>query len=286
MPELPEVETIRLGLQKYLIGHRIEKVDVKVSKIFQGDPKNVIGAKVMSINRVGKGLIIELNNDYVLAIHLKLTGQIIYHGKETVDIHLSDKTGGKLPSKYTHIIFTLDKGAFLYYNDLRKFGWIKIVQNSKLKVQSYFKDLGPEPPVTNSSKNNLTIKQFNNIISKSNIPIKVLLMNQKKISGIGNIYANEALFLAGINPKRKTKALSDKEINKLYDSIIEVLKRGLKYGGSSDVNFVNALGEDGNYQNHFLVYGRKGEKCLNCGEKVEKIQLGGRGTYFCPECQK
>ena len=286
MPELPEVETIRLGLQKYLVGHKILSVDVKVNKIFQGNVKNIIGAKIVDIKRVGKGLIIELNNNYVLAIHLKLTGQVIYSGKDVGKVSLSDKTGGNLPSKYTHVIFTLDEKAHLYYNDLRKFGWIKIVQNSKLKVQSYFKDLGPEPPVTDSSENNLTIKQFNNIISKSNIPIKVLLMDQKRISGIGNIYANEALFLAGIDPKRKTKTLSDKEINKLYGSSLEVLKRGIKYGGSSDINFVNALGEDGHYQNHFLVYGRKGKKCLNCERKVEKIQLGGRGTYFCSECQR
>lgn len=286
MPELPEVETIRLGLQKYLVGHKILDVEIKVPKIFQGDKKNVIGGKVVDIDRVGKGLIIELDNGYVMAIHLKLTGQVIYSGKDLDKVSLSKKTGGVLPSKFSHVIFTLDKDAFLYYNDLRKFGWIRIIQSSKLKVQNFFKDIGPEPPVVGSSKNNLTIEQFSNIVSKVNSPIKVLLLDQKKISGIGNIYANEALFLARIDPRRRSKDLSDKEINKLYGSIIEVLKRGLKYGGSSDLNFVNAIGEDGNYQNHFLVYGRKGKKCKGCEGTVQKVQLGGRGTYFCQACQK
>ncbi|MCL5019419.1 MAG: bifunctional DNA-formamidopyrimidine glycosylase/DNA-(apurinic or apyrimidinic site) lyase [Patescibacteria group bacterium] len=280
MPELPEVETIKLGLQKYLAGHKILDVRVKVPKIFQGNAKNVIGVKVEKIERVGKGLIIELSNDYAMAIHLKLTGQIIYHGEETRKIHLSNKTGGDLPSKYTHVIFTLDKGAYLYYNDLRRFGWIKVIKKDEVKNLPFFKEMGPEP------FKDLTFSKFAKIIKNSNSPVKIVLMDQKKIGGIGNIYANEALFLAKIDPRLKTKDISDKELNKLYGSILEVLKRGIKYGGSSDVNFVNALGEDGQYQNHFLAYGRKGKKCFNCKGVVYKIVLGGRGTYFCPACQK
>jgi len=280
MPELPEVETIRLGLQKYLVGHKILGVDVKVDKIFQGDSKNIIGTKVVEIKRVGKGLIVELDNDYTMAIHLKLTGQVIYSGRDLGKVLLSNKTGGNLPSKYTHVIFTLDEKAHLYYNDLRKFGWIKVIKKSDVQNLPFFKEMGPEP------LKDLTFSKFAKIIKGSNSPIKIVLMDQKKIGGIGNIYANEALFLAKIDPKTKTGNLSEKQLNKLYGSILEVLKRGIKYGGSSDINFVNALGEDGNYQNHFLVYARKGEKCINCTGKIEKIMLGGRGTYFCPECQK
>ncbi|MCL4352850.1 bifunctional DNA-formamidopyrimidine glycosylase/DNA-(apurinic or apyrimidinic site) lyase [Patescibacteria group bacterium] len=287
MPELPEVETIRLGLEKYLVGHRILAADIKVAKIFQGEKKNIIGQKVLGIARQGKGLIIGLSNNYSLAVHLKLTGQLIYSGRDAGRVTLSQKAGGSLPSKYTHVIFTLDKGSFLYYNDLRKFGWIRVIKKDELEREAFFKDLGPEPPVVSGSKTDihsaLTLDKFKNIIKGSNSPIKILLMDQKKISGIGNIYANEALFLARVDPRRK--GLTDKEIKNLYKSIIEVLKRGLKYGGSSDVSFVNALGEDGGYQNHFLVYGRKGEKCATCGSLIQKIQLGGRGTYFCPSCQ-
>lgn len=309
MPELPEVETIRLGLQRYLIGHKILDIDIKNKKTFQGDVNNIIGSKVIEVKRLGKILIIVLNNSFSMAIHLKMTGQLIYskgQGK------LSEKVGGNLPNKWTRVIFKLkspsfakaSKGkqnanlktttqksklkddSFLYFNDIRKFGWIRVVESSKLKVQSFFKDLGPEPPVTNSSENNLTMEQFSNIVSKSNIPVKVVLMDQKKIAGIGNIYANEALFLARIDPRRSAKQIASKEIKRLYSSIIEILKRGIKYGGSSDVNYVNALGQDGKYQEHFLIYGRKGEKCFNCGGDVHKIVVGGRGTYFCPECQR
>ncbi len=314
MPELPEVETIRLGLQKYLVGHRVLSVEVRVAKIFQGDVKQIIGTKVIGVNRVGKVLVIELDNNYAMVVHLKLTGQIIYSGKDTGEVTLSKKTSGDLPSKYTHVILTLDRGSFLYYNDLRKFGWIRVIKKDEIWNLPFFKEMGPEPPVVLKSKiknptkgearqrqqkskpsqawsklqlvdrTTLTFDKFKETV-KSEMPIKVLLMDQKKIGGIGNIYANEALFLAKIDPRRKSKSLSDAEINKLYDSIIEVLKRGLRYGGSSDVNFVNALGEDGNYQNHFLVYARKGEKCRGCPSLIKKIQLGGRGTYFCPVCQ-
>ena len=154
------------------------------------------------------------------------------------------------------------------------------IKKSDVQNLPFFKEMGPEP------LKDLTFSKFAKIIKGSNSPIKIVLMDQKKIGGIGNIYANEALFLAKIDPKTKTGNLSEKQLNKLYGSILEVLKRGIKYGGSSDINFVNALGEDGNYQNHFLVYARKGEKCINCTGKIEKIMLGGRGTYFCPECQK
>ncbi|MBI2074899.1 MAG: bifunctional DNA-formamidopyrimidine glycosylase/DNA-(apurinic or apyrimidinic site) lyase [Candidatus Levybacteria bacterium] len=282
MPELPEVETIRLGLQKYLVGHTILDVDIRMAKIFQGEKKNVIGAKITDIKRIGKVLIVELNNEFLIAIHLKLTGQLIYRGERVSRVPRVSrvKIGGELPNKFTHVIFHLDRNSVLYYNDMRKFGWIRIVENSKLKMQSFFKDLGPEP------FKDLTFSKFIKIVQSSKTPIKLVLMDQKKIGGIGNIYANEALFDAGIDPRRPAKQISEEEAKKLYSSILKVLKNGIKYGGSSDVNFVNALGEDGSYQEHFLVYGRKGEKCRRCGLVIKKIKLGGRGTYFCPACQR
>ncbi len=288
MPELPEVETIKLGLQKRLIGHKIEDVKINVPKIFEGNPKDIIGAKVVDIKRIGKGLIIELDNGFVLTVHLKMTGQLVHQDKTTEGSKLSAKVGGDtLPSKYSHVIFTLDKGATLYYNDLRRFGWIRVVKKSDLKDVTFFKEMGPEPKVGEDlAGKELKLDYFKNTIQVANLPIKVILMDQKKIGGIGNIYANDALFLAGIDPRRKGKTLTDQEVQKLFKSIYEVIKKSLSYGGSSDENFVNALGQEGNYQNHTLAYGKKGEKCSICGATIEKIQLGGRGTFFCPKHQK
>jgi len=280
MPELPEAETIRLGLQKYLVGHKIEDVEIKVPKLFQGDKKNLIGARFKEIKRAGKGLIFELDNDYVIAAHIKLTGQFIYRDSETAKTaKVSKEKVGALPSKLTHIAFKLDKNAFLYYNDARRFGWIKVVKKDELKELHFFKELGPEP------FKDLTFSKFIKILKSSGSSVKVVLMDQKKIGGIGNIYANDALFLAKIDPRRKANSLTHQEAQKLDGAIIEVLKRGLKYGGSSEINFVNALGEEGSYQEHSLVYGKEGQKCQKCGGKIKKFYLGGRGTYFCPACQ-
>jgi formamidopyrimidine-DNA glycosylase len=299
MPELPEVETIRLGLQRYIVGKTIRDVKVRLAKIVTGDPKDIIGAKVIDVRRFGKGLVIDLDNGYSIAIHIKLTGQLIYKGPEIpTNVHLSPKTGGVLPNKWTHVIFKLkaqkskvktttqnskvrnDWDAYLYYNDLRQFGWIKIVQSSKLKDQSFFKDLGPE------FFKDLDLEKFKAILSKSNLAIKVLIMDQKKMSGVGNIYANDALFEARIDPRRKAKDLSEIETEKLYNSILKVLKKGLEQGGATELNFVNVLGQEGGYQNHFLVYGREKEPCRVCKTPIQKIKLGGRGTYFCPNCQR
>ena len=314
MPELPEVETIRLGLQKYVVGVKprgghatirgktIEDVEIRLAKVVSGNPKDIIGTKIIGVRRFGKGLVIDLSNQHSIAIHIKLTGQLLYKGtdvpKETKETKVTrDKIGGELPNKWTHVVFKLKaqssklkstsqnsklkngEYAYLYYNDLRQFGWIKIVQSSKLKDQSFFKDLGPE------FFKDLTLEKFQQIVSKSNLAIKVLIMDQKKMSGVGNIYANDALFEAKIDPRRKAKELSEAEIKKLYDAILKVLKKGLESGGASELSYVNVLGQEGGYQKHFLVYGREGERCKKCGGEIKKIKLGGRGTYFCPKCQ-
>ncbi len=296
MPELPEVETIRLGLQKYLVGHKIEEVDIRLPKMVQGDLKNVEGAKITAVRRFGKGLVIDLSNKYSLAIHIKLTGQLIYRGPNLKEkVVLSKKAGDSLPSSRTHVIFKLDsppslklrrgESGFLYYNDLRQFGWIKIVQSSKLKDLSFFRDLGPEL-LPSSGQAFLSLEMFKKIVKLSNTAIKPLLMDQKRIGGIGNIYANDGLWEAKINPQRRAGTLTDAEIRKLYDSLLKVLKAGFKYKGASELQFVNAKGEEGEYQNHSLVYGREGEQCRRCGNTIKKIYFGGRGTYYCPACQR
>lgn len=285
MPELPEVETIRLGLQKYLVGKTIKDVEVRLRRIFSGDEKNIIGAKVINVRRFGKGLVIDLDNGYSIASHIKLTGQFIYRDARTANVKLSPKVGSQIPNKFTHVIFKLNKRAFLYYNDIRQFGWIRVVESGKLKDESFFRDLGPEP-LPQSGQPALTLEKFREIVLKSNLAIKPLIMDQKKIGGVGNIYANDALFDAAIDPRRKSKTLKDVEIKKLYGSILKVLKKGLENGGASELNFVNALGQEGKYQHHFLAYAKAGKKCVRCGNIMRKITLGGRGTYFCPACQR
>lgn len=280
MPELPEVETLRIGLEKYLVGHKIIDVEIKDPRLIPQNKEKLIGAKIKTVRRFGKGLVIDLDNNFSLAIHIKLTGQFIYKGKETKNIKVSQKQVGEVPSKFTRLIFQLDKGAFLFFNDIRRFAWIKAVDTRRVTNLPFFAELGPEP------FKDLKFDYFEKFINKSGGAVKAVIMDQKKIGGIGNIYANDALNLARIDPRRKGSSLKDGETKKLYDAIHEVLKRGIKYGGATELNYVNALGQAGKYQEHFLVYSREGEKCKNCEGKINKIKIAGRGTYFCPKCQK
>ncbi len=281
MPELPEVETIRRGLEKYLVGHVIEDVEIRLAKQFSGNPKLIIGTKIISVRRFGKGLVIDLENLYSAAIHIKMTGQLIYQGPDIPKGSKPSvaKVGTALPSRHTHIIFRLDKKATLFYNDIRQFGWIKIVKTDEVGSLPFFKELGPEP------LKDLDFAGFKNIIAKIGAPIKSVLMDQKKIGGIGNIYANDALYLAKINPKRPASSLTAGELRELFNAIENVLKKGLEVGGASEWQYVNALGEAGGYQNFFQVYGRDGKLCKRCKSTIERIKIGGRGTFYCPGCQ-
>lgn len=300
MPELPEVENIRIQLEKYLVGlprggalrgHKIENVEIRDKKYAIRDKKKIIGAKIKNVRRFGKALVIDLDNNCSVVIHIKLTGQLIYRGPNLGKVpNLSTKVLGGLEGKHTHVIFHLDKDAKLYYNDVRKFGWIKIVQSSKLKVESDFiARLGPEPVVDdkNPPENPLTLGKFREIVGSTSRAIKTLLMDQNKIGGVGNIYANDALWLSGIHPEKQAKKLKDEEIKKLHKAILEVLKEGLKRGGASELTFVTPDGKEGSYQEHFLAYGREGKICPRCKKaKFKKTKIGGRGTYFCPTCQR
>ena len=270
MPELPEVETIRGQLEKHLVGHKILGVEVRVTKIFPQGKEKLVGGKVKSTRRLGKVLIVDLDNGFSFLVHLKLTGQIIY----------SSSKFPNQPNKFTHVIFRLDKGAKLFFNDSRKFGWIRVEKTAEVAKESFVKKLGPEP------LRDLTGKGFAEILSASRRPVKILLMDQAKLSGVGNIYANDALWLAKINPKRPANGLAAQETKTLYRAVLKVLKDGIKYQGASDQWYVTAEGKKGKYQEHFLVYGRSGKKCFNCKGEVKKMRLGGRGTYFCPVCQK
>jgi formamidopyrimidine-DNA glycosylase len=298
MPELPEVESIKLQLQKFLVGlprggalrgHKIIGVEIKYKKCFAGDPRNVIGGKISGVRRFGKALSIDLSNGYSIVIHIKMTGQLIYRGPNLKKSgKLSSKVSGGLGGKHTHVIFTLNKGGVLYYNDMRKFGWIKIVKSDKRKEISFMDKLGPEILIDKNypPENELLLKDFNTVVQSTGRAIKTLLMDQNKIAGVGNIYANDALWLAKIHPEKKSNELSDNEVAELFKAVKKVLKDGLKYHGASENSFVTPDGMEGKYQQHFLIYGRAGEKCKRCKSGIiKKIKVGGRGTYFCPVCQ-
>jgi formamidopyrimidine-DNA glycosylase len=282
MPELPEVEAIRLQLGRLLKGHKVQSVEVNNRKIFQGNEKSIINSDFIGTRRFGKVTVIDFKNGYSILTHVKLTGQFIYRGPNLNNVpKLSSKVIGGVPGIHTHVIFSLDKGGKLYYNDVRKFGWIRVVKTSQVEEEPFIKKLGPEP------FKDLTLKIFREIISKTTRPIKIVLMDQTKMGGVGNIYANDALWLAKINPKRQSQSLDLNEAKTLFNSILEVLKNGIKYGGASELAFVTPDGTEGEYQNHTLVYGHEGDPCERCHKAmIEKYFLGGRGTYFCPVCQK
>ncbi len=282
MPELPEVESMRLQLAKYLKGHKILSVEVKNRKTFQGDENKIIGGKIIGTRRFGKVSVIDLSNGYSIITHVKLTGQYIYRGPNLKNPgKLSSKVVGGIPGTHTLAIFDLDKNGKLFYNDVRRFGWIKVETTKDVENEPFIKKLGPEP------FKDLTLEKFRKTLSKTSRAIKVVLMDQTKIGGVGNIYANDALWLAKINPKTSAKLLNNQASKLLFESILHVLKEGIKHGGASELAFVTPDGTEGNYQNHTLVYGHTGEPCERCHKaRIEKYFLGGRGTYWCPNCQK
>lgn len=291
MPELPEVETIRTQLADRLIGRTVVGVTVRMPKIFSGNKDDLVGQKIVEVVRRAKIIVVKLSNDKIMVVHLKMTGQLIYgeakNGEfkaDTISFHQGIPYAGfSLPGKTTHVVFDLDNGDKLFFNDMRQFGWVKIITPSEL-VTIEGKH-GPEPFETA-----FTVRYLQQMCEKSGKPIKVLLVDQEKIAGIGNIYANEALWCAKISPTKKAKEVATQEpekIAKLRDCIIEVLKEGLKYGGSSaaDEAFVNALGEKGTMQEHFNVYQKNKKPCPRCGEIILMTRVGGRGTFYCPKCQ-
>lgn len=289
MPELPEVETLKNQLSGLLIGQKIKNIEIISPKSFIGDKRQVIDEKIIEVRRFAKLLVVSLSSGKYLAIHLKLTGQLIYRGKrQPKNLRISDPDLLRLPNKYTRVIIGLVSGDMIYFNDQRIFGWIKVLSNNRQQItdnklntlENLIKKLGPDP------LKDLTSEKFKKILESSRKPIKVLLMDQEKISGVGNIYANDALFLAGIHPKTPSNQLSKVKSESLYLKLLKVLREGIKWRGSSQDNFRDAFGVRGEKQMHFYVYGRTGEECVNkCGGIIKRIALGGRGTFFCPICQ-
>jgi formamidopyrimidine-DNA glycosylase len=279
MPELPEVETIKRDLARLLVGKKI--LDIKTDSAKQVQPslavakKAVVGTTIKGLKRRAKLLLFFLSNNKILVVHLKLTGRLLVRKK------------GAPEDDWQHVVIKLKTqnsklksgDLELRFCDLRKFGWLKLVEDEKELVK-ILAEFGPEP------LDSLNLDNFRSILASSSRPVKVVLMDQKKIAGIGNIYANDALFLAKVHPEKKANQLSNEEVERLFGAIEKVLKAGIKYRGASDQYYLDALGHKGSYQDHFLVYGREGRKCFKCNGEIKKIKLAGRGTYYCPNCQK
>ena len=288
MPELPEVETIRLQLEQKIKGLRITGVEVLNRKSFIGDVRDVKGVRVVGVRRRGKMAVIEFEGGTCLAVHLKLTGQLIYREKNQKGkkVEGGQKSEGpfaveELPNKFTRVIISFNNGGKLYFNDLRMFGWMRVVRDvGDLGEEK----LGPEA----IDEKAFSLDYFQKLLAKSHKPIKLVIMDQEKLAGVGNIYANEALFDARILPARKANELSAKDIKILRDSVLRVLREAIEHKGSSDKDeaFRQITGEKGTHQSHLQVYRKGGQKCPKCGRVIKRISLGGRGTFYCEHCQK
>ena len=281
MPELPEVETIRRGLTNFLKDSKITKVKVLCDKSFIGRKTLVEKQKIINIRRKGKALLIDLENGITMMIHLRMTGQLIFRGEGNfAGGHPTDSFINELPDKQTRVIFELENGT-LFFNDQRKFGFVKILETSEVENDDFIKSLAKEPW-------DMTIKEFKeNLMHHKTAPIKATILDQKVIAGLGNIYADEALFLSKIHPKRETGSLTDKEIEKLLESAKEAMQRSIDSGGSTMKTYVKADGTKGDYLRLFAnVFRREGEPCNVCGTEIIKTRVAGRGTHICPKCQK
>jgi formamidopyrimidine-DNA glycosylase len=292
MPELPEVETVRMGLSKYLPGTTIMAVDFDWPRGFPNDPtqvqKYLIGSTVREVKRRAKVLLIELSTNYTLVIHLKMTGQLVYRagdGERWGAGHPNDSLIGELPDKSTRVTFDLAQGertAKLFFNDQRKFGWVKLIPTPEVMQIDFFKRVGPEPLGPD-----FTLAEFRRRLARrAKTTIKAAILDQSVVAGVGNIYADESLHMAKIHPSSKVADVPAAKITKLHEAIRYFLQLSIDHGGSSDKNYVDADGNKGSYLKFAQVFRREGQDCPVCGSVIEKIRVAGRGTHVCPKCQK
>lgn len=286
MPELPEVQTIVNELSRKIKGKKIKEVaaiDAKRSALPSPGVlrTKLIGQTVKAVKRRGKMIDIDLGGDHNILIHLKMTGQLVYVAKSGKKLSGGHPIGtvGELPNKFSHVIIYFTDGSVLYFNDIRKFGWVKYATNVERDMarQKY----GLEP-----FDKEYTLENFTKLVKRSSKKkIKQLLMDQEKISGIGNIYADEACFNAKIKPMRLAGSLKSLEIRDLYTGIPKILKFAISKGGTTADNYVRTDGSKGQMIKFLKVYQRNGKKCVRCGGTIKKVRQGGRGTHYCPDCQ-
>ncbi len=300
MPELPEVESLRLGLLPKVLNQKIKKVEVRMLKIVSGKgtkregtlekakefENGVKNQLIVGIERRAKNLVLNLDDGAKILVHLKMTGQLVFKSKNQDEpglisgghpIELSVK---ELPNKHTYVIFEMENGT-LFYNDVRQFGYILYYPNEKCFGEScHFKDLGYEP-----LSEDFTLDFFSNSLKTKKGVLKKVLLDQKVVVGLGNIYADEVCFEAGVLPGRQVSTLTNQEIEKLFKAIKRIIPRAVELGGSSVANYLLADGKRGNYAHEHKVYKKAGKPCQVCGTILSKAEIAGRTTVFCTKCQ-
>ncbi|MDQ8767250.1 DNA-formamidopyrimidine glycosylase [Streptococcus ruminantium] len=271
MPELPEVETVRRGLNRLVKGKTIQKVEVIYAPMVKTGVdrfcQDLVGQVIMDVQRRGKYLLIYLT-DFVLISHLRMEGKYNFFQKQVPT------------NKHFHAFFTFTDDSTLVYQDVRKFGTMELLQEKNLSAYFASRKIGPEP-----TEEDFHLAEFTAKLARSKKSIKSHLLDQSLVAGLGNIYADEVLFRAQVHPAQVSHSLSANQITALRQATIEVLQLGIEKGGSTIRTYKNALGMDGSMQDYLQVYGKTGQACPCCQEKIVKIQLGGRGTHFCPRCQ-
>jgi len=331
MPELPEVETIKRGLEPLILNKIIREVNVDETtrKAFQGDEGNAVDAKVVALRRKGKALLVDLSSGYTLLIHLRMTGQLIWRDNlfslrttppemergsfrdsrssrisskntasqgEALDEaeeeydemmahqfaagHPSKNFTAELPNGQTRVTFVFDEGT-LYFNDQRKFGFVKVIPTKEVEKEKFIAELAKEPWEMS------TQELFSQCQRHKNSPIKAVLLDQKVIAGLGNIYADESLFYASVHPARRAGELTEKQVDLILEGARSVMLASIDSGGSTMATYVKPDGSTGSYLENFAqVFRREGKKCLRCGEIILKCRVAGRGTHYCPCCQE
>ncbi|MBP1763347.1 MAG: mutM [Firmicutes bacterium] len=273
MPEMPEVEIIRQALAELVVGKTIQSVDVRLPRLIKWPlpevfQQMVMGQTITAVERRGKYLLFRLNGDLLLVVHLRMTGRLIY------------ATPGMKQDTYTRIVFSFTDDTALLYADTRTLGTLYLLKADEVWRIGGLASLGPEPLSAE-----FTSRYLRSVLSKYRGTVKGLLLNQKLIGGLGNIYVDESLHLAGIHPSRPGNSLSEEDIERLYNQINHVIFEGIQHGGTTFRDYRNSSGQSGSHQHHLHVYGRKNQPCFRCGCFISKTEVAGRGTHYCPSCQ-
>ncbi|HET8884306.1 MAG TPA: bifunctional DNA-formamidopyrimidine glycosylase/DNA-(apurinic or apyrimidinic site) lyase [Candidatus Saccharimonadales bacterium] len=287
MPELPEVETVRRGLQTLIVNRTVKAVTHDTPKGFPNAPSDVqqflIGATVTGVRRRAKVLLIDLSTDYTLVIHLKMTGQLVYRGEQVFGAgHPNDSLIGKLPDRSTRVTITFSDDTHLFFNDQRKFGWMRLMPTLEVPNIDFMKKVGPEPLEADFTPEEFAAR----FTRRAKTSIKAVLLDQTIVAGVGNIYADESLWGAKIHPKRLVGSITPAEFAVLYSELRAVMNQAIEKGGSTDKNYLNAEGKRGNYLDFARAFRREGQPCPRCGTEIIKFKAAGRGTHICPNCQQ
>ena len=290
MPELPEVESIKRGLEKAIVGRQIVAVQTLWPRSLQAPPdlvhEIVVGSRIVSVARRAKVLLWQLDNGYTLLFHLKMTGQLVLVEQGQTQFAGGHPTesmlGTNLPDRSTRVSFELEDGKVVYFNDQRKFGWVKLVPTAEVDADALIARLGPEPLSAAFTLAGLQAE----LTAHGRAPVKAVILDQSTVSGVGNIYADESLHLAKIHPARLAGSLTPAEAKRLYSAIKTIIGLGVQHNGTSFSHYITVDQGKGDYLDHVRVFRRQGQPCPECGTVIEKIRVAGRGTHYCPKCQK